>query len=159
MSERHLTPATVQPGGCAAHGTPRGLTRRTLLATSGAGAGALVLAACAGTSGESADQVTQASDDAPLVAVADVPVGGAVSVRTAQGAPLLVTQPADGEIHVFGAICPHQGCTVLPDDAQLRCPCHASLFALTDGAVLEGPSPEPLPEVEVEVVDGQVRLP
>ncbi|ROS77231.1 Rieske (2Fe-2S) protein [Cellulomonas sp. PhB143] len=134
-------------------------TRRGLFVGTGAGAGALLLAACSGSGGgEGGGALKQASETAPLVALADVPVGGAVSVEAAGGAPMLVTQPTAGEVHAFSAVCTHQGCTVLPDDDRLKCPCHSSVYALDDASVVSGPAPEPLPEVPVTVSDGQVLL-
>ncbi|BDZ43820.1 hypothetical protein GCM10025865_31190 [Paraoerskovia sediminicola] len=155
---------------------PSGPTRRAVVAGAGAGAGALVLAACGVSSGGGASSGSETaggappSSDAPsedpsggaaaasLVALADVPVGGAIAVETSDGVPLLVTQPTEGEVHAFSAVCTHQGCTVAPDGDALRCPCHASSFALADGSVESGPAPEPLPEVPVEVSGGDVVL-
>lgn len=140
------------------HGGP---TRRGVLIGTGLGACALGLAACAsganGTDGTAPD-VVQETEDAPLAALADIPVGGAVTATTADGFALLLTQPVEGEVHAFSSTCPHQGCTVLPGDGDLRCPCHSSSFSLTDAAVQSGPSPEPLAEVPVVVDGGEVRL-
>ncbi|MBE1876475.1 Rieske (2Fe-2S) protein [Myceligenerans pegani] len=137
------------------------MTRREILRRAGVTSGTLVggvaLAACSGggeepaaTSG--AGQGTGGGTDGVVVPLADVPVGGAVSA-TIDGQEVLVTQPVEGEIHAFSAICTHQGCTVAPGDGELACPCHGSRYALTDAAVLAGPAPEPLPEIAV-VVDG-----
>lgn len=119
--------------------------------------GALGLAACAGGSSPEPAMV-QSSPDAPLASLSDIAVGAAVAVTTADGVKLLVTQPADGEVHAFSAVCTHQGCTVLADGDELRCPCHASVFALTNAAVLAGPAPEPLPEIPIRLEDGNVYL-
>lgn len=153
-------------GTAAATAVGSGGTRRVFLAGSLAAAGVGVLAACApddagggqasagsGGSGGSGDGGTAA---AGLVALADVPVGGAVSATTANGDKVLVTQPEEGSVVCFSAICTHQGCAVVPGDGDLSCPCHGSTFDLATGANLEGPAPTPLPEVAVEVRDGQV---
>jgi len=50
----------------------------------------------------------------------------------------------------------HRGYDVVPGDGGLRCPCHQSRFSLTNASVLGGPAPEPLAEVSVTVVDGDV---
>ncbi|KLN33587.1 Rieske (2Fe-2S) protein [Cellulosimicrobium cellulans] len=148
---------------------PRGATptRRVVLAGSGAGAALALLAACGGggpsgtqDGGTSGGEGSGAGgpDVGPgqaLASVDDVPVGGALAV-TVDGAPLLVTQPAEGTFAAFSAICTHQGCTVAPGDGELLCPCHASRYDLATGAVLGGPAPSPLPEVPVTVDGGEV---
>jgi Rieske Fe-S protein len=119
----------------------------------------VVLTACESEQQVDPEQAAESIGAAPtgerIAAVADVPVGGAASA-TLNGQPVLVTQPEEGEFRAFSAICTHQGCTVAPGDGVLECPCHRSTFALADAAVLGGPAQEPLPEVSVTVVDGDV---
>jgi Rieske Fe-S protein len=91
-----------------------------------------------------------------LIALADVPVGGAASAKGPDGKPLIVAQPQAGTVVAFSAICTHQGATVAPDGARLKCPRHGSTFAIADGARLSGQAQLPLTKVEVTVVDGQV---
>ena len=93
----------------------------------------------------------------PLVAVSDVPVGGAVSATDGQGRPLIVSQPSSGTVVAFSAICTHQGCTVAPDGSKLVCPCHGSVYQASDGSNVSGPAPKPLSRVKVRVVRGQVE--
>jgi Rieske Fe-S protein len=134
-------------------------SRRTVIAGVGAGAGLLALAACSsgsgGTSsgGNGTDVLVPPGTD--LAAAADVPIGGAVSV-TVDGVQLVLTQPVDGEIHAFSAVCTHQGCPVSPDDGELVCPCHGSRFDLETAAVLGGPARRPLPSIAVAVQEGRV---
>ncbi|GAA1991260.1 Rieske (2Fe-2S) protein [Isoptericola halotolerans] len=141
--------------------TARGCSRRQLLRRAGVAAGTVagagVLAACA-EGADPAASVSEASGSGAgefVVALSDVPVGGAVSAEVA-GVAVLVTQPVEGEVHVFSAVCTHQGCTVTPGDGELECPCHRSVFTLTDAAVVSGPAPEPLGEIAAEIVDGEV---
>jgi len=131
------------------------VTRRTFLAGSAAVAGAGTLAACA-PSGSGSGSTTSAGS--PIVALADVPVGGAVSATTAGGADVIVAQPQEGTVVAYSAVCTHQGCIVALDAAtvQLVCPCHESVFDLATGENLSGPAPRPLPVIAVEVADGQV---
>jgi cytochrome b6-f complex iron-sulfur subunit len=138
------------------------LTRRTFIAGTASVAGVGVLAACApGTTETPATQSqtpAAGGDDAAaaLVSVADVPVGGSVSATTASGDPVIVSQPEEGTIVAFSAICTHQGCTVAPDGPQLKCPCHGSVYESGTGGNVSGPAPSPLPAFAVEVKDGQV---
>ncbi|MCK0116587.1 nitrite reductase/ring-hydroxylating ferredoxin subunit [Isoptericola sp. CG 20/1183] len=136
-------------------------SRRQVLHGAGALAGVVVgggvLAACAeGTDPDrSADDVSTSAAGQAVVALEDVPVGGAVSAEVA-GVPVLVTRPAEDEVHAFSAVCTHQGCTVTPGDGVLECPCHRSVFSLTDASVQSGPAPEPLGEIAVEISGADV---
>lgn len=91
-----------------------------------------------------------------LPAVADVPVGGAVSAKTGAGEPIIVAQPSPGEIVAFTAVCTHKGCTVKPAGAKLECPCHGSVFDALTGENVSGPAPSPLASVPVKVEGDQV---
>lgn len=90
-----------------------------------------------------------------LVAADEVPVGGAVAAGS-EDEPVIVAQPTEGEFVAFTAVCTHKGCTVAPEGAQLKCPCHGSVFDAFTGENLEGPAPSPLDSVSVTVEDGQV---
>ncbi len=75
------------------------------------------------------------------------------------GPKVVVTQPAEGDVRGFSAVCPHQGCLMAGvEDNVIVCPCHNSLFSAEDGALIAGPSPTGLPPVSVSVVDGTVYL-
>jgi cytochrome b6-f complex iron-sulfur subunit len=146
-------------------GSGGGYSRRAVLVGVGAAA---TLAACAAGGEDEVDPTTEpaaptgdggttaggggvTADAAALVALADVPVGGAVAVTTPEGDEILVAQPSEGEVVAFSAVCTHQGCIIAPDADVLRCPCHGSQFDLRTGEVLGGPADEPLPAVAVEV--------
>lgn len=75
------------------------------------------------------------------------------------GPKVVVTQPAQGDVRGFTAVCPHQGCLVSEvTNNEILCPCHGSLFSAEDGAVLVGPATTGLAPVDVTVVDDQVIL-
>jgi cytochrome b6-f complex iron-sulfur subunit len=148
---------------------PGGVSRRSMIG-GGAAIGLLSLTGCGNGGGQggggkgagtpSEDKSPTGSGGAPtdgLVPLEDVPVGEAVSAETADGKPIIVTQPTAGEVAAFSAICTHRGCTVAPEGGILKCPCHGSTFDATTGENTGGPAPEPLPEVTVTVVDGMVR--
>jgi len=91
------------------------------------------------------------------VPTADIPVGGGKIYDAQQ---LVITQPTAGTFKAFSAVCPHQGCLVSAiENGQIQCPCHASRFAVTDGAVLGGPAPTGLPAEKVTVAGATVTVP
>lgn len=67
-----------------------------------------------------------------------------------RGHPAVVLQRAPGVFVAFSAICTHLGCIVkwLPEKGEFLCPCHAGRYA-SDGKVLSGPPPKPLPTIPV----------
>jgi len=146
------------------------LPRRTILATGGALGAAAVLAACGGSGEDSTAPASSTSAGAPdtptpdpagpagevLGPVAAVQVGSGVVY---DGPKVVVTQPSEGDIRGFTAVCPHQGCLVSEvTDNEILCPCHGSLFSAQDGAVLVGPATTGLAPVAVSVTDDQVVL-
>jgi cytochrome b6-f complex iron-sulfur subunit len=132
-------------------------TRRVVV-VAGIAAGASVLVACSGGSGTASGGGGGggAGASGPVVALADVPVGGAVAAKDPSGAPIIVAQPTAGTAVAFSAICTHMSCQVAPAGKRLDCPCHGSQYDATNGAVLRGPATKPLPPVTVRVENGQV---
>ena len=63
----------------------------------------------------------------------------------------------NGDFKAYSAVCTHRGCTVNYKDGKLACPCHGSVYdPARDAAVEAGPAPTPLPEIPVEVRNGEV---
>lgn len=148
---------TAAPRSTVHHGP---LSRRELLRGAGTAMGAVAGVGMVGACSDGGPEGTpvtgvSARTGTVVIGLAEVPVGGAARA-TIDDQPVLVTQPTEGEVHGFSAVCTHQGCDVAPGDGELRCPCHQSRFSLTDASVLGGPAPEPLAEVSVTVVDGDV---
>ncbi len=86
-----------------------------------------------------------------------VPVGGAAQFTDpANGQPAFVVQPAQGTFKAFSAVCTHAGCQVEFQQGQFFCPCHASSFDGSTGAVLSGPAPSPLPSIPIHVTGGTI---
>lgn len=91
-----------------------------------------------------------------LGAASEVPVGGG---KIYAAAKVVVTQPARGQYKAFSAVCTHVGCIMSEvANGTIDCPCHGGQFKITNGAVVAGPPPSPLPARPVKVVNGQVVL-
>ena len=91
-----------------------------------------------------------------LGAAGEIPVGGG-KIYTA--AKVVVTQPARGQYKAFSAVCTHVGCIMSAvTNGTIDCPCHGSQFKITNGAVITGPAPSPLPPKQIKIVDGKVIL-
>jgi Rieske Fe-S protein len=91
-----------------------------------------------------------------LGTASEIPVGGGKIFAAAR---VVVTQPVRGQYQGFSAVCTHVGC-ILSEvaDGTIDCPCHGSEFKITNGAVVTGPAPRPLPKKQIKIVDGQVFL-
>jgi Rieske Fe-S protein len=91
-----------------------------------------------------------------LGTASEIPVGGG---KIYAAAKVVVTQPARGQYEGFSAVCTHVGCILSKvAGGTIDCPCHGSEFKITNGAVVTGPAPRPLPKKQIKVVDGQVVL-
>lgn len=136
------------------------IDRRTVLATGGIVAVGAVVAACGG-SGDSAATSAGAGDGSgaaggAVAQAADIPVGGGI-ILSEQA--VVITQPAEGEVKAFTAVCPHQGCLVSEVvDNEIICACHGSRFSAVDGAVIAGPAQQGLEPAGVAVEGGSVVL-
>lgn len=101
------------------------------------------------------------TEEVPVLAES-VPVGGIVTVfpeghtDAADSATLLI-HLAEGDFAAYSKICTHAGCPVGlydPVTNQLFCPCHQSVFDVSDDAApVEGPATRPLPRLPIELDD------
>jgi nitrite reductase/ring-hydroxylating ferredoxin subunit len=136
-----------------------GISRRGMLAVGAAGVAGIALAGCTqaavpdnptvGGPATGSSGSESSGSGAPLAQLSAIPVGGAISAKGANGAPLIIARPTSDTVAAFSAICTHLGCTVAPAGQQLDCPCHGSVYNATTGAVINGPAPSPLPRVQV----------
>ena len=88
------------------------------------------------------------------VAKADeIPVGGVklFAYPTPDDRCILVRNSED-EYNAFSQKCTHLSCAVYYEHEtnRLACPCHHGYFSASDGSVLQGPPPRPLPRVLLE---------
>ena len=121
--------------------------------TSGGGA----TTATVPSASSSAKQSTSggAASDA-LTSTSALPVGGGKIFNTQV---VVVTQPTAGEFKAFSAVCTHMGCIVSKvSSGRIDCPCHGSEYSITDGAVLAGPAPRPLPAKTIKVTGDSIFL-
>jgi Rieske Fe-S protein len=86
----------------------------------------------------------------------EIPVGGG---KIFDAERVVVTQPARDEYRAFSAVCTHVGCLVnVVADGTIDCPCHGSRFTITNGAVVTGPAPKPLPKKRITVIRDTIVL-
>ena len=81
-----------------------------------------------------------------------------VETRTLNGVWLYTE---DGEkFKAYNGHCTHLGCSYVHDRERKTffCPCHRGQFDVKTGAVLAGPPPRPLDELEVQVRDAAVYV-
>jgi Rieske Fe-S protein len=91
-----------------------------------------------------------------LTGTSDIPVGGGMIFPAKL---VVVTQPTAGQFKAFSAVCTHMGCTVNQiANGRIDCPCHGSEYSITDGAVLAGPAPKPLPAKTIKVTGDSIFL-
>jgi len=92
----------------------------------------------------------------PLVVaqIGEIPVGGTkIFDYPTDAAPCILVRTGDTTYVAYSRICTHNSCPVFyrPDENGFECRCHNGLFSITDGSVLQGPPPRPLPRIFLEV--------
>lgn len=153
----------------------RGAGRRAVVAAVGAAGLTAALAACGGStmdsgSGDSNDAAGEQSASGSsgggsgsggaggtaLGKTSEIPKGGGKIFKAEK---VVVTQPQDGEIKAFSAICTHAGCIVGEvSGGTINCMCHGSKFDINDGSVKKGPATKALAPAKVDVKGGSVTL-
>lgn len=97
-----------------------------------------------------------ASGEHPIASASELEAGAATKFKDA-GSPAVLVHLENGDFVAYSAVCTHQQCTVDYRGGELTCPCHGSIFDPANGAeVVSGPAQRPLPEIPVEVRDGEV---
>lgn len=144
--------------------------RRALTGAAGVGVALPVLAACGGDDGPSTASDPAASTPEQggasssagepggeaLAATTDIEVGGGAIYPDEE---VVVTQPSEGEFKAFSIVCTHQGCAVSEvSEEGIVCPCHNSVFSISDGSPQGGPATVPLEERAITVEGGRITL-
>lgn len=72
--------------------------------------------------------------------------------------PYILIHLKEGEWRAFEQKCTHLSCAVRyrADINKIECPCHKGYFDVHTGAVLQGPPPRPLPQLQVVVENNKV---
>ena len=94
------------------------------------------------------------------VAALDELIDGTPRRVEADGTPVLLLRQGD-QIRAIGATCPHFGGPLDEgsiDGDTVTCPWHGSVFKLSDGALVHGPSMYPAAAYEVRVEDGRIAI-
>jgi Rieske Fe-S protein len=146
----------------------RHVTRRgALLAAGLAGTGAALAGCSTAPVSYDSNEAGAVEDDGPptpapgsggilLSAVGDIPVGGG---KIFPGDKVVITQPTAGQFKAFSAFCTHMACMLdKVANGTIDCPCHGSIFEITDGVPVKGPATKPLPPVSISVENGNIML-
>ncbi|MCB0194273.1 MAG: Rieske 2Fe-2S domain-containing protein [Anaerolineae bacterium] len=67
----------------------------------------------------------------------------------------------EGRIYAVGAFCPHAEAPLADGtfcEGYVECPWHQSVFNLSDGSVVHGPSTYPLPSFDARIRDGRIEI-
>lgn len=98
----------------------------------------------------------------PRVVVAqlgEIPVGG-VKIFSYPSAndPCLMVRTGEDVYVAYSQKCTHLSCAVYYEKEmnRIKCPCHQGFFSITDGSVISGPPPRPLPKVVLERSSGEL---
>jgi Rieske Fe-S protein len=127
----------------------RSITRRGFNKWFGAASALAVVGALAAywrkhTAGYPAKVVAQANE---------IPIGGSkIFTYPADDRPCFLLRPAEETYIAFSRLCTHHSCPVFyrPEQNIFACPCHGGIFSASNGAVLDGPPPKPLPQLILE---------
>jgi cytochrome b6-f complex iron-sulfur subunit len=92
-----------------------------------------------------------------VAATADLPPGKG-QVVSVNNKPVIVINTPDG-YKALSAVCTHLGCIVFWNEQRqvIACPCHEAYFN-TNGAVISGPPPAPLPVYRIQVDGDQIYV-
>ncbi len=126
---------------------------------SGGGGGDSASSGGSGTTSAGASGGSNGSASSGAIAQAsEVPANSAMKF-TNEGQPAVLVHLESGDFAAYSAVCTHQQCTVAyqKESGDLACPCHGSIFdPANSGEVSQGPAEQPLPEIPIQVQNGQI---
>jgi Rieske Fe-S protein len=136
----------------------RRMIRNAAIAGTVVAAGVGIAACGSSDSGSTGSGSSGGAASGPTVLgnTSDIPVGEG---KIFADQKVVVTQPVAGTFKGFSSTCTHLGCTVNKvANGLIQCPCHGSMYSVTDGSVKGGPAPKPLPAANITVKGSQVVL-
>lgn len=89
----------------------------------------------------------------------DVPRGSAVAFQV-DGRSIAIAN-VEGTFYAFDDLCTHRGCSLSEgplEGAYITCPCHNSMFQVTDGSVVAGPANVALNTYAVAVIGDALHV-
>lgn len=127
------------------------ITRRSFGKTIAGGIAALVVA---GLFGLREWYHRQLSPVRVIAQTGEIPVRGyKIFQYPTDTAPCILVRTTETDYAAYSRICTHNSCPVFwhPEDNEFVCPCHGGVFSVTNGTVLQGPPPRPLPQVRLRI--------
>jgi cytochrome b6-f complex iron-sulfur subunit len=99
------------------------------------------------------------SEPLPVGDQGSIPEGQAKTIRYGRYPAIILNTPERGLV-AYSAVCTHFACIVKwnPDTGMIECPCHEGYFDPVDGSVIEGPPPEPLGEININIESGTIFI-
>jgi nitrite reductase/ring-hydroxylating ferredoxin subunit len=85
---------------------------------------------------------------------------GAVRAFQVEGRSVAIAN-VDSQLYAFDDVCTHRGCSLSDGSLNgifITCPCHGSVFRMTDGTVAGGPAQIDVETYTVQVVDGEIMV-
>jgi len=101
----------------------------------------------------------EALQEMRIAAESEVSPGGVIEFRyPTDDNPCLLIRLPDGRFVAYAQQCSHLSCAVIPvpDQGQLRCPCHNGYFEIDEGRPIAGPARRPLPRIQLALRDGLI---
>lgn len=98
-------------------------------------------------------------DRALIAKIGEVKVGESLEFSYPRPVdPCILLHLQSGEYVAYSRRCTHLSCPVVfqAEKQRLYCPCHNGAFAADDGHVLQGPPPRPLPQIQLQIENGEI---